>query len=132
MHGPHLMLDCYECDKEKLNDLNLVYKLLDELPSEIGMHKMTLPYVVTWDGGKTSNDPGGISGFVMIAESHVSIHTFPDQGYFTMDLYSCKDFDKEFVVEYVKNLFGAKRIEQEFVHRGKLFRKLVAQKALNR
>ncbi|MFH0972076.1 MAG: adenosylmethionine decarboxylase [Candidatus Micrarchaeota archaeon] len=117
MHGPHLMLDCYGCDKKALLDMNLVFKCLDELPEKIKMTKMTLPYCVYWPGG-TPNDDGGISGFVLIAESHISIHTFPDIGYFTFDLYSCKEFDKRKVMAFLNELFHPVRMDEQYAHRG--------------
>ena len=43
--GPHLMLDGYGCDKDKLTDLNLIYRSLEELPARIGMTKIMPPYV---------------------------------------------------------------------------------------
>ncbi|MEK6954143.1 MAG: adenosylmethionine decarboxylase [Candidatus Micrarchaeota archaeon] len=119
MHGPHLMLDCYGCDKKALNDMNIVFKCLDELPEKVKMHKMTLPYCVNWPGG-TPNDGGGISGFVLIAESHISIHTFPDLGYLTFDIYSCKEFDKRKVMGFLNELFKPTKIEEQFAHRGQM------------
>lgn len=69
------------------------------------MKKMTEPYVIKatsneFMGGK---DPGGFSGFVIIQESHISIHTFAKRGFATVDLYSCKNFEPESAVEYLKN-----------------------------
>ena len=75
--GPHLMLDGYGCDKKKLQDLNLVYRILDDLPERIGMTKIMPPYVFKYSGVKPED--WGLSGFVLIAESHVSIHTFPEK-----------------------------------------------------
>ena len=69
--GQHLTIDASKCNKEKLCDISLVYDVLNKLPNKLGMTKMTLPQVVKWlDPGATID---GISGFVMIAESHVSI-----------------------------------------------------------
>ena len=48
--GPHLMMDGYGCDKKKLHDLNLIYRLLDELPTRIGMTKIMPPYVFKYSG----------------------------------------------------------------------------------
>jgi len=77
MFGPHLTLDLSECNPERLSDLSYIYDLLDELPDVIDMHKITAPYVFVY---KPKGNPTewGISGFVIIAESHISIHTFPD------------------------------------------------------
>lgn len=81
MFGPHLTLDLYGCSKEKLSDKDFIYKLLDELPELIGMHKITQPFVTDYPGRPNSFDKGGISAFVLIAESHITIHTFVEQSY---------------------------------------------------
>ena len=47
----------------------------------------------------------GYSAFVMIAESHISIHTFPELKYASFDCYSCKGFDETKVVEILKKFF---------------------------
>ena len=43
----------------------------------------------------------GISGFVMIAESHISVHTFPDQDYVFIDIFSCRPFDTDAAIDYL-------------------------------
>lgn len=53
----------------------------------------------------------GFSTIVMIAESHLSLHTFPKTKFFTFDCYSCKDFDHELVLEILRERFG---ITEEF------------------
>ncbi|MCD5381570.1 MAG: S-adenosylmethionine decarboxylase [Candidatus Pacebacteria bacterium] len=47
--------------------------------------------VVAEAGSNNKKDPGGLSGFVMIAESHVSLHTFPNRGFVTIDVYTCQN-----------------------------------------
>jgi len=76
MHfGEHLTIDGYGGSFEKLNDKELVLKCLNELPEKIGMKKFAEPSVYrALPNGK--EDPGGWSGFVVIQESHISIHTF--------------------------------------------------------
>ncbi|MCS7092405.1 MAG: S-adenosylmethionine decarboxylase, partial [Patescibacteria group bacterium] len=75
--GMHLMLDAYGSNPEPLNDMRTVFRFLDELPAKIGMHKLAAPFVVDAKETATGKDPGGVTGFVLIAESHISIHTFP-------------------------------------------------------
>lgn len=48
----------------------------------------------------------GYSTFVMIAESHLSLHTFPEAGFLTFDCYSCKDFDNERALAVIDECFG--------------------------
>lgn len=49
----------------------------------------------------------GYSTFVMIAESHLSLHTFPEDGFATFDAYSCKDFDHEEILRLWDEVFGS-------------------------
>lgn len=123
MHGfgPHLMLDGYGCDKAKLEDLNLIYKILDELPARIGMTRIMPPYVFKYSGLKPED--WGISGFVLIAESHISIHTFPEKTFVSVDIFSCKAFDSEFASEYLKKAFKMEKMESNVLDRGTEFPK---------
>jgi len=115
--GLHVTIDASGCNKRKLASVTLVYDILNKLPDRIGMTKMTLPYVVKWMD-KFANGTEGVSGFVMIAESHLSIHTFPDQDYVFMDIFSCRGFDAEMAVKYLTSAFEATKIEKHILKRG--------------
>ena len=119
--GPHLMMDGYGCDKKKLQDLNLIYRLLDELPTRIGMTKIMPPYVFKYSGLRPED--WGLSGFVLIAESHISIHTFPEKSFISVDIFSCKEFDSEFAAGFLKAAFGMTKVESTVVDRGTEFPK---------
>ena len=119
--GPHLMLDGYGCDKDKLSDLNAIYKILDELPARIGMTRIMPPYVFRYSGLKPED--WGISGFVLIAESHISIHTFPEKNFVSVDIFSCKMFDAEFATDYFRDAFGMEKVESNVLDRGTEFPK---------
>ena len=118
--GMHMMLDAYNVPFKQLDDMKLVYKFLFDLPDIIGMNKLTTPLVVNADESAKGKDPGGISGFVMIKESHISIHTFAKKGFFTFDLYSCNDFNDqvETILNYIKKTFPYKKEELQIVKRG--------------
>jgi len=119
--GPHLMLDGYGCDRAKLEDLDLIYKILDELPAKIGMTKIMPPYVFKYSGAKPED--WGLSGFVLIAESHISIHTFPEKSFMSVDIFSCKHFDIEFSKRLLAETFGIKKTESNVLDRGTEFPK---------
>lgn len=125
MFGPHLMLDLYKCDRQKLVDANLVHRVLDELPTILGMNKIMPPYVIPYNGSKNpdSFDRGGISGIVIIAESHISLHSFAEQEYMNADIFSCKPFDPDVATNYLVEAFGAKKVEKNLLMRGKEFPK---------
>jgi len=114
--GPHMMLDCYGCPREKLSDLDLIYKLLDELPAGIGLTKVMSPHVFRYSG-RVPED-WGVSGVVLIAESHISVHTFPDKGHAFIDIFSCKDFDTDSARRQLLEAFGATDHEVVLVNRG--------------
>ena len=119
--GLHLTLDGYGGNPEKLNDKDLVFKCLDELPEKVNMHKIYGPHVM-WSDGGNPKDSGGYSGFVMIAESHISCHTFPFRKFVSIDVYTCGDhMDKDFVVQYFKDIFELEDVELNFIKRGTQF-----------
>lgn len=116
-YGPHLTLDLQNCNRKKLEDLDFIFKILDTLPSKIGMTKITAPYVFKYTDGVVEDD-WGITGFVVIAESHISIHTYPTKNYVFMDIFSCKEFDTEEAVKLIIRAFEAKKIDKNVVRRG--------------
>ena len=116
--GEHLMIDGYGGNFEKLNNNELILRCLDELPEKLGMKKLAKPEVY-FAKGNDKKDPGGFSGFVVIEESHVSIHTFPARGFITADVYTCKNgMDNDFIITYFKEQFELKVVETNFVKRG--------------
>ena len=119
--GPHLMLDGYGCNKASLQDLNLVYRILDDLPNRIGMTKIMPPYVFKYSGLRPED--WGLSGFVLIAESHISIHTFPEKNFVSVDIFSCKAFDADFAGAYLKREFGMEKVDSTVLDRGTEFPK---------
>lgn len=121
--GLHMMLDGYEADPEKLSDMRLVFKFLNELPDLIGMNKLTAPMIIDCEETNAGKDPGGISGIVIIAESHISIHTFADKGFFTFDMYSCNNFSEftDVVLKKIKDTFGHTHQELQMVTRGSIY-----------
>ena len=121
MFGPHLTMDMYGCNKKKLKDVNFVFNFLDELPAMIGMTKIMPPYTFSYSGLKPED--WGVSGIVLIAESHVSLHTFPEKNFVSLDIFSCKDFDVGAAVDIIASKFEAKTYEKNFLMRGRHFPK---------
>ena len=116
--GEHLTIDGYGGNPEKLNDKDLVYQALSELPDLLRMHKLAEPQVYLAPGNK-AKDPGGWSGFVVIAESHISVHTFPARRFVSIDVYSCKTgMDQEFIETYFREKFSLQELETNFIKRG--------------
>jgi S-adenosylmethionine decarboxylase len=119
MHfGEHLMIDGYSGNYDKLNNRELVLECLEELIEKLEMRKLSEP-VVKLAKANDAKDPGGWSGFIMIVESHISVHTFPGRGFVSVDVYTCKNgLDRQLIVNYFKEKFELKDIEENFVKRG--------------
>ena len=111
----HLIVDGYGNSREKLEDLQLIYAILDGYPSQIGMTKVMPPYVVTHQDREVED--WGVSGFVIIAESHISIHTFPMRQCVNVDIFSCKDFIVEQAVDYVQEKLELSEVRTRIVKR---------------
>ena len=112
----HLIVDGFGGDPRALRDPDLVQAFLDTYPDEIHMTKIAPSQVYTYRGKRPED--WGLSGFVLIAESHISVHTFPDRGHVNIDIFSCKPFDGDGAVEFVKDTFGVSRTEVWTLDRG--------------
>lgn len=117
--GPHLMLDCKGCNLEKISDVAYIFDVLNQLPEMIGMTKITQPYVFPYAG--LVPEDRGVTGIVVIAESHLSFHSFTDKDYFFFDLFSCKPFDVEAAKQFILKAFEVQHVETHYAERGKDF-----------
>jgi S-adenosylmethionine decarboxylase len=112
----HLVIDGYRGDTEKMWDKQRLETFLLELPATLGMTRITEPSVLEYDAPKPEDS--GISGFVIIAESHISVHTFPRKDYVNIDIFSCQSFDKDRALDRVKELFGLEEVKTWVLDRG--------------
>src|SRR5262245_17440871 len=122
--GPHLVFDGFGGPRERLENLTSLHGLLDGLPDRIRMTKIMPPYV--FRHGLPDDPAGGLSGFVLIAESHISLHTFPGRGYVNADVFSCKTFDVQDALAAFRDAFGPARVEWKLLDRGREFPKHIA------
>src|SRR3990170_7617227 len=111
----HVIIDGYGGDPEQLADENVVSAILDQYPTDMGMTKIAPPTVVRYKG--TNPEDWGVSGYVMIAESHISIHTFPERRLIWADIFSCKDFDASAVLEDFKQRFRLREMDVKMLER---------------
>ncbi len=118
IYGKHLIVDAYGIEEKKLKNFRTIRSLLKTLPKKFKMRplgnavvkKVSTDYYPNW----------GISGFIMLCESHISIHTWPEEGYMTMDVYSCKDFNDKAIVKYLKKYWECKTMKTRTITRGKM------------
>ncbi len=81
--GTHVLLELRDCDPELLDDLEYIRKELLAAAAEVGAHVV----------GESFHQfaPQGVTGILSIAESHISIHTWPELGYAAADIFTCGD-----------------------------------------
>ncbi len=79
--GKLLLLELKDCNKEVLNDLDFLKRALLMAATESGATVL----------GESFHqfEPQGVSGVVVIAESHLFIHTWPEYGYAAADIFTC-------------------------------------------
>lgn len=121
--GRHVLAEIYGCDFEVLNDLNKVEEIMVNAALEAGaevreccFHKFS---------------PQGVSGVVVISESHLAIHTWPELGYAAVDVFTCGDrVDPWDACNYLTNHFYAKQMTAKETKRG-ILPDIVQPEAIN-
>jgi len=109
--GRHLLLELFDCDLDAINNLQGVKRTLVEAARRA---QATIVDVVFHEF-----NPFGISGVVVIAESHLSIHTWPEYRYAAVDIFSCGDvLQPEVAANYLVEQFGAERTSMVEMQRG--------------
>jgi S-adenosylmethionine decarboxylase proenzyme len=98
--GRHLLAEFYDCNSNILNNVQMVEDIMTEAAIACGAT------VVQKDFHHFS--PFGVSGVVVIAESHLAIHTWPEYGYAAVDLFTCgSSCDPQVAYEYLKDKLGS-------------------------
>ena len=116
--GEHLTIDGYDGNPTVLNDKAAVKGCIKELCKLLKMHPLARVKIVSAPDNHIK-DPGGWSAFLVIAESHIAIHTFPRRHFVSADIYTCQNgIDVEFVIGFFRNKFELKEVETHFIKRG--------------
>ena len=111
----HLVVDGFVDDPTRISAIEPIFDLLNSLPDQIGMTKIIQPYVFRYHG--VVPEDWGVTGMVIIAESHISIHTFPEHKRFHMDVFSCKPFDSEAALAIIDRALGVSRRAADVIRR---------------
>ncbi|KSU83687.1 adenosylmethionine decarboxylase [Fictibacillus enclensis] len=109
--GRHVIAELWGCNSEKLNDMKFIEETFVDAAlragaevREVAFHKFA---------------PHGVSGVVIISESHLTIHSFPEHGYASIDVYTCGDrIDPNVAADYISQALEANSRENLEVPRG--------------
>lgn len=115
--GRSLHVDLYGVDPARCDDINYCYQLLDDLVRHLGMHKQSPPYLFRSPDDQFP-DKAGLSGWVPLIESGISIHTLTGKGFVTIDIYTCGGLDVSAALAFLQNRFSPSSLEQQYLLRG--------------
>lgn len=98
-------------DRKKLGDVDVVKKFVADLIPTIRMtllgdvHAYSVPIELAKASLECEEDEGGVTCVGVLSTSHVAIHTWPERSYAVLDVYSCREFDSEVVLDLVMGTF---------------------------
>ncbi|HKK45886.1 MAG TPA: adenosylmethionine decarboxylase [Balneolaceae bacterium] len=109
--GRQILVEFYDCDTDKINDVEYIES------SFLAATRASKATIISHNFHKFS--PHGVSGVVVIAESHVSIHSWPEYNYAAVDIFTCGDtIDPWVIQEHLKEAFQSKNTSSMEMKRG--------------
>ncbi len=109
--GLHILADLYGVDPALIDRAEDIRDLLEGAVQEANLTKISSHY--------HQFQPHGATGVVLLAESHISIHTWPEHGLATVDVYTCGDPSKAYkAMDYIINVLKPKRVDKQVFERG--------------
>ncbi len=109
-HGKHYLVDFIDCDKERLKFAADVKEAF--LEAAVKSEATILEHYFY------QFDPIGVTGIILIAESHFAIHTWPEDGFAAFDILTCGQMYPERAIEALKETFSAKEVNTKLITRG--------------
>jgi S-adenosylmethionine decarboxylase proenzyme len=109
--GRQILVEFYDCDSDKINDVDFIES------SILAATRSSGATIISHDFHKFS--PHGVSGVVVIAESHVTIHSWPEYNYAAVDIFTCGEtIDPWVIQEHLKEDFESTNISSMEMKRG--------------
>ncbi len=109
--GRHVLAEVYGCRFEVLNDIKKVQDIMINAALEAGAEVREVVF--------HKFSPQGVSGVVVISESHLAIHTWPELGYAAVDVFTCGEkVDPWDACNYMAEMFGAESVNASEIKRG--------------
>jgi S-adenosylmethionine decarboxylase len=109
--GRHLLADLYGVNAEALRDLHALEDLLRKAAGAAGAQVLGSHF-------HSFGDQAGVTGVVLLAESHISIHTWPESGFAAADIFMCGSADPESALNHLLRALAPNRHQVERVGRG--------------
>jgi len=116
-YGKHLLVEVIVKDSAPLTKISHLRKFFAEIVKQLHFTVIAKPFFYKFPS-KDGYHEGGITGFCIVGESHIAIHTWPEANYFAFDIFSCRNFDEKVSLRIIKNHFLTKHIYSEIIERG--------------
>jgi len=113
--GYHLMLDCSGCDTVSMTNKHIISLFVTELVEKIDMVAVGDPWIERTAIGIP--DKEGFSLYQLIVTSNISAHFVDEPRQIYLDVFSCKEFDRDVVCSVVEKYFNPSRIKTNFIAR---------------
>ncbi len=110
--GTEWLIDAHDCDPETLRSRSVLETLFERLVGELGLHTLG---PASW---KVFPGEGGITGFLLLSESHLACHSYPEHRFVALNLYSCRPLETWPWTERLTELLGARRVSVRTLTRG--------------
>jgi S-adenosylmethionine decarboxylase len=110
--GNEWVVDAYGCDPDALRSLPCLQALADRIVAELALQPVADPVWHQFPG------PAGITGVVVLSESHLTCHTFPEQGYTAINLYCCRPRAPWPWEARLRDALGAREVRVTTLQRG--------------
>ena len=112
----HLTLDLYGCTPMSLVDKTHLNATISAIPALVEMQQVS-PTLI-YDIVTSAPEDDGMSGFIVIATSHMAFHAWPEFSMLNFDLFSCEPYDEQVVIAFLQEKFQPTDIEINRVSRG--------------
>jgi len=86
--GQHLLADLFGITPERLADGEALSDLLQAAAERSGLNPITVPIVIPFRA-VTPGGQAGVTGFIVLAESHIAFHSYPEMGFLAVDVFTC-------------------------------------------
>ena len=109
--GTEWIVDAFDCDAESLRDLEKLQSVFTQIIADLKLKAVS-------ENWHQFEDEKGVTGLVMLSESHLACHTYPEHQTATFNLYCCKNRPEWNWEENLKNLLDAKKVKVAKIERG--------------
>ena len=121
--GTEWLIEAFDCDARSLREIAVLQRVFARIIDDLGLKTLGLPQWHKFGG------EGGVTGLVMLTESHLACHTYPEYRTATFNLYCCRTRPEWNWESNLKEMLGAAKINITRIERGNHKSQIANQKS---